>query len=279
MSKKIVVGIDFSDCSINAFEHAITVAQKAKSGIVMVWVNHLDYSKEVFSTEPKQIVNEVKNRFDALVETYGKKLWGFPLEYRIRKGKVYKEVSAVADEEEAFLVIIGTHGSSGFEEFWIGSNANRLVSTSKVPVVSIRGGIDIAKDMKTIVMPFDSTKVTRQKLPMTTLLAKYFNSEVHILGIYTSTLDDLRFRINNYVVQAEDYFKENNVKYKIKFVEADNITEATIEYAKEINANLISIMTEQETSTANLWMGPYAAQMVNHSPIPVLSIHPEKYSY
>jgi nucleotide-binding universal stress UspA family protein len=279
MSKKIVVGIDFSDCSINAFQHAITIAQKAKSGIVMVWVNHLDYSKEVFSTEPKQIVNEVKKRFEELVETYNKKLWGFPLEYRIRKGKVYKEVCAVADEEDAFLIVIGTHGSSGFEEFWIGSNANRLVSSSTVPVISIRGGVDIAKEMKTIVMPFDSTKVTRQKLPMTTLLAKYFGSEVHILGLYTSTLDDLRFRINNYVVQAEDYFKENGVKYKIEFVEADNISESTIEYAKKVKANLISIMTEQETSTLNLLMGPYAAQMVNHSPIPVLSIHPEKYTY
>jgi nucleotide-binding universal stress UspA family protein len=279
MSKKIVVGIDFSDCSINAFEHAITVAQKAKSGIVMVWVNHLDYSKEVFSTEPKEIVNEVKKRFDDLVATYIKKLWGYPLEYRIRKGKVYKEVCTVADEEDAFLIIIGTHGSSGFEEFWIGSNANRLVSTSKVPVISIRGGVDSSKEMKTIVMPFDSTKVTRQKLPMTTLLAKYFNSEVHILGLYTSTLDDIRFRINNYVVQAEDYFKENNVKYKIEFIEADNLTEATIEYATKVKANLISIMTEQETTTSNLWMGPYAAQMVNHSPIPVLSIHPEKYTY
>lgn len=279
MSKKIVVGIDFSDCSINAFQHAITIAQKAKSGIVMVWVNHLDYSKEVFSTEPKQIVNEVKKRFEELVETYSKKLWGFPLEYRIRKGKVYKEVCTVAEEEDAFLVVIGTHGSSGFEEFWIGSNANRLVSSSTVPVISIRGGVDISKEMKTIVMPFDSTKVTRQKLPMTTLLAKYFGSEVHILGLYTSTLDDLRFRINNYVVQAEDYFKENGVNYKIEFVEADNISESTIEYAKKVKANLISIMTEQETSTLNLLMGPYAAQMVNHSPIPVLSIHPEKYTY
>jgi len=37
-------------------------------------------------------------------------------------------------------------------------------------------------------------------------------------------------------------------------------------------------MTEQEKSTANLWLGPYAAQMVNHSPIPVLSIHSKQMS-
>ena len=48
MNKKILIGIDFSDCSLNALEHAITIAQRSSSGITMVWVNHLDYSKEIF---------------------------------------------------------------------------------------------------------------------------------------------------------------------------------------------------------------------------------------
>lgn len=279
MSKKIVVGIDFSDCSINAFEHAISIAQKAKAGIIMVWVNHLDYSKEIFSVEPKQLGAEVTERFEEMVEKFSSKLWGKPLEYRVKKGKVYKEIHEVAQKEDAFLIVIGTHGSSGFEEFWIGSNANRMVSSSKIPVITIRGGVDLGKDLKTIVMPFDSTKITRQKLPMTALLAKYFDSEVHILGLFTSTLDDLRYRVRNYVAQAEDYFKESGIRYKINYMDADNITEKAIEYAKEVDANLISIMTEQETSTANLLLGPYASQMVNHSPFPVLSIHADKYQF
>lgn len=128
-------------------------------------------------------------------------------------------------------------------------------------------------------MPFDSTKETRQKLPYTALLAKYFNSEVHILGLFTSTMDDLRYRIRNYVAQAEDYFKENDINYVVTYLEVDNITQATLDYAKEVNANLISIMTEQETTTSNLWLGPYAAQMVNHSPVPVLSVHADKYKF
>ena len=128
-------------------------------------------------------------------------------------------------------------------------------------------------------MPFDSTKVTRQKVSITALLASYFHSEVHILGLFTSSLDDIRFRIKNYVLQAEDYFKENNIRYKTKFIDAHNITEATLDYANSIDANLISIMTEQETSTSNIWLGPYAAQMVNHAPMPVLSVHPDKIKY
>lgn len=279
MNKTIIVGIDFSDCSINALEHAIGIAQKAKAGITMVWVNHLDYSKEIFSVEPKQLKTEVEKKFTDLLKKYTVRLHGFPLTYQMRKGKVYKEICTVADEVGAFLTVIGTHGSTGFEEFWIGSNANRMVSSSKQPIITIRGGIDVGRDLKKIVMPFDSTKSTRQKLPFTALLAKYFDSEVIILGLFTSNLDDLRYRIRNYVAQAEDYFKENDIKFKTEFLEVDNITDATLEYAKNIDANLISVMTEQETRTSNLWLGPFAAQMVNHSPIPVLSIHADKYKF
>lgn len=279
MSKKIIVGIDFSNCSVNALEHAISIANRAKAGVTMVWVNHLDYSKEIFSVEPKQLIKEVEHRLKILVLKYSNELVGQTIEYKIRKGKIYKEICDIGAELNAFLIIVGTHGSSGFEEFWIGSNANRIVSTSSIPTITIRGGIDVGCDLKRIVMPFDSTKVTRQKMPITALLANYFNSEVHLLGLYTSSLDDIRFRIKNYISQAEDYLKENNIKYKTTFLDVHNLTEATLQYAESIDANLISIMTEQETSTANIWLGPYAAQMVNHSAIPVLSVHPDKIKF
>ena len=277
MSKVILVGIDFSDCSINALEHAITIARKAKAGIAMVWINHLDYSKEIFSVEPQNLEKEVTNRFEEIVKKYKYHLHGEKIEYHIRKGKVYKEMCLVANEIDAFLVVIGTHGSSGFEEFWIGSNANRMVSACSRPIITIRGGIDIGTDLKKIVLPLDSTKITRQKLPLTALLAKYFNSEIHIIGLFTTTSDDIRYRVRNYVTQAEEYLDENKIRYKSSFLDADNITEETINYASKIGANLISVMTEQETSTSNLIFGPYASQMVNHSPIPVLSIHASKY--
>ncbi|MDP2722896.1 MAG: universal stress protein [Bacteroidales bacterium] len=276
MSKTILVGIDFSDCSINALEHAITIAHNAKADIRMVWINHLDYSKEIFSVEPDHIVKEVTERFDELVKTYRYHIGDQTISYEIRKGKVYKEICDAADEIDAFLIVIGTHGSSGFEEFWIGSNANRIVSSCKSPIITIRGGVDVNTDLKRIVLPMDSTICSREKLPFTALLAKYFNSEIHLLGLFTTQADDIRYRIKNYISQAEEYLKENEVRYKVVFIEADNITDETLKYADSIKANLISIMTEQETTTSNLLLGPYASQMVNHAQIPVLSLHPEK---
>ena len=74
-----------------------------------------------------------------------------------------------------------------------------------------------------------------------------------------------------------EYLEENDAKFIHSQVDADNITNTTVEFAQKIDANLISIMTEQEKTTANLWLGPYAQQMVNHSSIPVLSFHHKEY--
>lgn len=272
--KRIIVGIDFSDNSFNALEHSMLIAKRANMSVTMVWVDHIDYSKEIFNIDPTHRLDAVAKRFNELLKKYEGCCNN--LDFVVRKGKVYSEICDVADELKAYMIVVGTHGLSGFEEFWSGSNANRIVSASKIPVLTIRGGNDISQSLDRIVLPLNSTKVTREKIPITAELAKCFNSEVHILGLQTSSYADIRYRIKAYVAQAEDYFRERDIKYTSVYIDSEQITDDTLEYAKKIKANLIAIMTEQETTTANLWMGPYASQMVNHSPFPVLSVKPTK---
>lgn len=273
MKKVIVTGIDFSDCSINALDHAIDIANRARADVMMVWVNRPETGKEIYKIDQGQIVSEATKRFEALKQSRQPMLEGGKISYQIRKGKVYKEIVQAADEVDAFLVVVGTHGASGFEEFWIGSNANRIVSAVERPIITIRGGLDIKKPIFRIVMPIDSTVESRQKVPFTTLLAKYYNAEIHVLALFSSPLDELRSIVREYVRQVKLYLSENQVNHTIVELEADNLTDVTIDYAIKVDANLISIMDEQETTTANIWLGPYAQQMVNHSPIPVLCIH------
>jgi len=200
------------------------------------------------------------------------------IEYAIRpENKVYKEIVNVANERKAILIVTGTHGASGFEEFWIGSNANRMVSAASCPIFTIRAGRKTRKPLRKIVLPIDSSIETRQKVPFTAQLASLFGAEIYILGLYTSNAQVIKIRVNNYVEQVGKYLDDMEVKNKIEKKKADNLTKTTLEYAKEIDANLISIMSEQETSTSNLWYGSYAQQMVNHSPIPVLTIKAKEY--
>jgi nucleotide-binding universal stress UspA family protein len=273
--KTILSAIDFSDCSINALEHAITIARASKSNLLLLWVNNPNNTKTILSSDlSDDLLEEVEHQFSRLIAKYGPELPETKIDYIIREGKVYKEVVNQAKESDVWLIVAGTHGSSGFEEFWIGSNANKIVSVAPCPVITIRAGIQIERHLERIVMPLDSTPETRQKVPFTCDLAAMFNAEVHILAMYTTSVEQVRGYVNSYAKQASTYFKKNNVRHQIVEVEADNISTATMEYAKKVDANLISIMTEQEKSATNIWLGPYAQQMVHHSPIPVLSIHP-----
>ncbi len=271
--KKILVAIDFLDCSINALAHAVSIAEKAGADIELVWVNMPDNSKEIFQMDASSMITEVEKRFDKLIEEYSPKMGSGKLTYKIREGKVYREIVLEAEEINADIIVVGTHGSSGIEEFWIGSNANKIVSASHIPIISIRGGIDVLQPLTKIVLPLDSTVETRQKVPFTTELAKVCGAEVYVLSVYTTKVSQVRYRVDTYTDQVVEYLEEEEVKYTRDVVEADNLTKSTIGYAERVGANLISIMTEQERTTANLWLGAFAQQMVNHSPFPVLSIH------
>jgi len=271
--KKIIVAIDFLDCSVNALAHAVTIGSKAGADIEMVWVNMPDNSKDIFKCDPDALIAEVETRFGELIEDFAPEMGEGKMSYQIREGKVYKEIVAAADEANADLVVVGTHGSSGFEEFWIGSNANKIVSATNKPIITIRGGIDIKRPLNKIVLPLDSTVETRQKLPFTTELAKIHDATIYVLSIYTTKVQAVRYRVDTYTDQVIEYLEEEGVKYVRDAVEADNLTNSTIGYAERVDANMISIMTEQERTTANLWLGAFAQQMVNHSPYPVLSIH------
>jgi len=277
MNKTILVGIDFSDCSLNAFEHALSISEKAEANLMLIWVNKPDNTKNLYDLEGDEILHKAEKQLSEMVKKYQPRLTKGTIDFVTRTGKVYAELVAVAEELDVFLIMIGTHGSSGFEEFWIGSNANRIVSATERPVITIRGGVDIARTINTIVMPIDSTLESRQKVPITALLAKYFEATVHVLVTYITSVEDVRERVMDYAKQVETYLTENEVKFLIKEIEVDNVTDNTIEYATSVGANLISVMDEQEKAASNIWLGPYAQQMVNHSPIPVLVVHAKDY--
>jgi nucleotide-binding universal stress UspA family protein len=275
--KHIIVAIDFSRSSLHALEYAINLANRIKSNIILVWVDNTKSDESVYPDLMIGSRKEITISFDEIVAKYSPMLKEGEITYKIRKGKVHIEVANQAKYSDAMLVVAGAHGVTGFEEFWIGSNAYRIVTYSPCPVITIRSDYNFKKDIKKIVLPIDSTLETRQKLPFSTIIAKYFNSEIHVVSLQNTTIKAVRQKVDNYTAQVKKYLEEENVPFINESVDAENITNATIEYANKIGADLIVIMTEQEMTTANLFLGAYAQQMVNHSPIPVLNIHAKEY--
>ncbi len=274
--KQILVAIDFSKNSIQALEYAISIANIVKAHIMMVWVDKPDTEDSIYKNTDNEHRHEAKLRFEELVAKYSKSLKKGTLSYKLRKGKVYKEVANQAKYNDAYLIIAGSHGVSGFESFMIGSNASKIVTYSPCPVVTLRETYSAKKIIKKIVLPVDNSSSTRQKVPFAMELAQCFGSEIHVLEVQSSTLKSIRAKVTSYTAQVEKFLTENKVQHVVKSVDGSNITTAIIKYAEAEKADLIIIMTEQEEETANIWLGPYAMQMVNNSPIPVLSIHPKE---
>jgi len=274
--KHILIAVDFSKCSIHALGYAISIANKISADVLMVWVDNTQTDESVFPDAPGDSRKEITNNFNELIRQYQPGFSG-KLSFKIRRGKVHHEIANQAKYSDCQLVITGTHGVAGFEEFWIGSNAYRIVTYAPCPVITVRSSFNFKNGIQRIVLPIDSSLESRQKLPFTTKLAKLFGSEIHVIGLYSTTIKAVRNKVDDYTKQVIRFLEQEKVPFYPEKLEADNITNATIDYAVKVDADIISIMTEQETTTANLFLGAYAQQMVNHSPIPVLSVHAKEF--
>ena len=274
MKRLIIVAVDFSKNSLHALEYSILIANVVHADIMLVWVDKPESDESIYTNEVSEVRQEAKKRMEDLIKKYQPKLKNGKISYKLRKGKVYKEIANMADYHNAYLVVAGAHGVSGFEAFWIGSNANKIVANCKCPVITIRDSFNMKKGIRKVVMPIDNSPSTRQKVPFAMEFSKCFCSEIHILEWQSSSLKTLRAKVSSYTQQVVKYLGENEVKHVVSSVDADNNTSATIKYAEKISADLIIIMTEQEGS-GNILLGPYAQQMVNNSPVPVMSVHPK----
>lgn len=275
--KEIIVAIDFSKGSLHALDYAIAFANTVKSNIMMVWVDNNLNQDFAFTSEVNEFREEASKNMEEILKAKKGMLKHGKLSYKLRKGKVYQEIANQAKYNDASLIIAGTHGVTGYEEFWIGSNAYRIVSYAPCPVITVRYDYDITNNgIKSIVLPIDSTLDTRQKVPFTVELAKLFGADIHILALYSTSIKTIQRKVDNYARQVQKYISDEGINHHIESIQANNITNAAIEYARKVNADLIAIMTEQETTASNILLGPFAQQMVNHSPVPVLSIQPKE---
>ncbi len=276
-NQPIVVAVDFSTTSIHAIEYAIPLANKLKSDIILVWVDKISSNESLYPDTSTENRNEAKKRFEEIILQFAKKMGkGLKMEFKLRRGKVFHEVDTLARTLGALLVITGTHGVSGFEEFWIGSNAFRIVTYASSPVITVRHDDDIKKSIDRIIVPIDGSSETIQKLPFVLRLAKLFKSEVHVVATHSSHLNSIQRIAEKYLQISANYFQANEIICVQDSIVSNDVTKALLQYAVNVGSDLIAIMTEQETPV-NIFLGAQAQQLINQSSIPILSVHPQEH--
>lgn len=273
--KRILVPVDFSGDSLKALRFAIYLANKLDCHLRMIHVQKSEKFEIPFHFEEmkNEIIHTVEEYMEKLVELHSGDYFvkNGVFDFKVRTGSVYREIVNQAKYGDAYMVIMGAYGASGFEEFFIGSNAFKVVSHSTCPVITVQEEF-VKGQLKTIVMPIDASTNTRKKIPFVTEIAKRCNAKVHILGVHETSDTNVVGKIEHYMRQAESYMKEANINYVKDLRKGDNNTFSSLEYARDVKADLITIMTEQAESSFNMFFGSYAQQMINRSEIPILSV-------
>jgi nucleotide-binding universal stress UspA family protein len=245
--------------------------------IILVWVNSIR-SKDILVPETEEMSTEkaATIRLEKIIADYSPKLKnGSKITHRICQGKVHLEIANQAKYSHADMVVCCTHGASGFEETFIGSNAYRIVMYCKCPVITVRPNYRFQAPSNIFVLPITYSFDTRQKVPFTSALAKIFNAEIHILGLHSQKNSSLNAKVNAYVAQTEALLKRVDVVTKTIFRESGNLAKTVSSYAEEVNADLVSIMTEQEGGSQGFLLGTYAQQLLSASSMPILSVSPK----
>ncbi len=220
-----------------------------------------DFQSQVFYME---LIETRKKQFAALEEKYAGSQFGFKT--KLVLGNVFRSISEVILEVDPDLVIMGSKGSSGLEEVLIGSNTEKVVRNASCPVITIKAATPI-ETMKKVVFASDFREddpkvVGRIKSMQAIFDAQFYFVVVNTPGNFETTRESME-RIRKFVQKH----KFENVKAEIY----NSLSEESgiIEFADDIQADMIAMTTHGRTGLLHLITGSIAEDVVNHSKRPV----------
>ena len=276
--RKILVPIDFSETGMLALEHASFMARLAKADLLLLHVlpvqeYHFEIPEPVMRIENHDEVYQIVDQKLAETIERVRNNYGCKAKSLSSRGKVSHEIMEVAKEEKVDLIVMGTHGASGFEEFFLGSNAHKVVTVAPCPVITVQTH---AKKLgfSNIVLPIDRTVHSREKVEIAITLADLFASKIHIVGLLETLESHEEDKLNIILDQVQHAVEKRGLPFSRTIVKGQNLANEALKYGAAVNADLIVIMTEHESEMNGIFLGARAKQIVNHSKIPVMSIKP-----
>lgn len=272
--KKILVPCDFSDCAIEAFRFALDLAAQSKGEVSVVKVIDLPVVYEATFGMPPYVLNpgfvkelddDAENTFKKLFDQYGK---GFgAVQFTVLHGPVTAMLREFIEDKKIDLVVMGTHGASGFKEFFVGSNTEKVVRFSKAPVFSIRKAVPI-ESIRNIAFPTLLEMDQPDLASKVMMLQKFFNAKLHLLLVNTPS----NFRTHEEQKEAmQEYVKHYGFEnYTINmrndtYFEPDSI----LRFAGEVHADMIAMGTHARRGISHFLIGSTAEDVVNHVNVPI----------
>jgi nucleotide-binding universal stress UspA family protein len=270
--KKILVPTDFSANAEYALKVAAQVARKNNSEIILLHMLELPSQggdAVVGSHDIPELMlfkNAAIQRLDDLMDA--PYLDGLEVSEVVQFELAFDGIMNISRKNDVDLVIMGSHGASGFKEMFIGSNAEKVVRSSEVPVMIIKKEYDDFK-VDEIVFASDFSDEIHQAFPKILQVASFFGAHLHLLMVNTP---------NNFksTQASEEIFKSFLSKYVVENYSTHIYNDANVEkgilnFARGINADMIAMCTHGRKGLAHFFNGSISEDLVNHAIRPVIT--------
>jgi nucleotide-binding universal stress UspA family protein len=262
-NQTILIPVDFSKQSYIAVKQSYGLAKHTKSKLLIM---HVQGPADPDRSEDLQKLVESTHEESGLL-----------VDSNYEKGELYELVNKKAEELECSLIIFAIDDNAKFKTGFLGRgpSVSKFVRQAPCPVITLRSGEN--KDaVKNIVMPFDLTPESREKVSFAVQLAHYFAADIRIVSVFKPNDDEYENRLLPYLKQVKKFIKQEGVNCTNRSLPSNKPAEAIVEYAVKNSGDLIIQISRRDLSFLEMLNGTIDQKIVELSPIPVLNVHPMK---
>jgi len=268
--KKILVPCDFSAPAVQAFKFAANIARQGKGEIVLLNIVEmpvLRHGPVPINALEKSFLKKTKERVssdvDKMIDKWAK---GIKVSFVLDHGEVNHMITKHIKKHKIDLIVMGTHGASGIREFFIGSNAEKIVRFSSVPVITVKK--HFSNTIKNIVFATDLSKIPSKVSERLKALQKFFKADLHIVYVNTpfnfKTDESLRPSIAEFM-NATGFARSSTFTI---FNDQDEVS-GIRNFAKKCKADLVALPTQGKKGLSHFLFGSVAEDVTNHIECPL----------
>lgn len=273
--KRIIVPVDFSEYSEYALKTAAKLAKKNNAELLVLHM--LEMSDIMLSSSDSMQQQKAvfffklaEKKFDNFLnKDY---LKGIKLTPIVKHFKVFSEVNDVAEKHHADLIVMGSHGASGIKEFFVGSNAERVVRSTKVPVLVVKNDVSqINFGVVVFACDFSEESISAYKNAVNMFVnkgSKMYLVYVNLPNDRFKSSDEIEKRVFNFFLKVDGNIdKMKDVHYVSDYTVEDGI----LNFANKIGSDIIALPTHGKKGLAHFFEGSIGEDVANHAKLPVMT--------
>ncbi len=272
--KKILVPIDFSKQAEYAAKVAAKIAEQTGGELHLLHVLELptdiidpsNYGNANNSPTTLLYMKKAQEQFEKLTKRY------FLRNVKIVKSvffhNTFDGIIAESKKQNIDLVVMGSQGTSGFDEILVGSNTEKVVRHSDVPVIVIKSEIDDFK-MNNIIFASDFREYYKDSFKKLVIFANKFNAKVHLLRVITPSHFESSFVAKQSIIK---FIADTGVgEHTVNLYNDKSIEDGVLHFGEEIEADIIAINTHKKRGLIHLFNNSVSGNIANHAIRPVIT--------